>query len=268
MAAQPTPSSPTTVLADPQAVDATEGILQEIIAAGRHQEAMDIKITDLSAASASIRTDIACFSEKVQDMDQHLTTVEEHNGMVPEHDAELRVLRAKLTDLEDRSRRDNIHFFGILERKEGTNIKAFLKSLLPELTGLTFSPQLDFQRLHRIGPPNSVSSGQPRPVIACLLRHEQAQQVLSTARTQGPFLLEGHEARVAVDFSGTTNEKQKAFLALRPQLQKLDIKFGLFQPALLLLRFTMFMHRFIPERAPRDIYTCGNLGLTRSPDWR
>ncbi|KAJ1214077.1 hypothetical protein NDU88_001704 [Pleurodeles waltl] len=192
---------------------------------------MDLKISDLSTASASIRMDIACFSEKVADVDQRLTTIEVHDGMVPEHDAELRTLRAKVTDFEDRSRTDNVRFFGIPECKEGTDIKAFLKCLFPELTGLTFSPPLEFQRVHRIVPLHSATSGRPCPVIACFLRHEQALQVLSATRTQGPFLLEGREVRVAADFSRITNEKRSAFLALRPQLQKLDIKFGLFEPA-------------------------------------
>ncbi|KAJ1109767.1 hypothetical protein NDU88_007126 [Pleurodeles waltl] len=142
-------------------MDATDQILQEITAVERRLEAMDLKIADLSAASVSIRTDRACFSEKVADLDQHLTKVEDHVGTLPEHDAELRSLRERLTDLEDRSRRDNVRFFGIPERKEGTDIKAFLQSLLPELTGLTFSPPLKFQRVHRIGPPRSISSGDP-----------------------------------------------------------------------------------------------------------
>ncbi|KAJ1182522.1 hypothetical protein NDU88_007710 [Pleurodeles waltl] len=178
---------------------------------------MDLKITELSATSASIRMDIACFSEKVADLDQRLSTVEDHIGMLPGHDAELLSLRGKITDLEDRSRRDNVRFFGIPEKKEGIDINLFLKSLLPELTGLTFSPPLEFQRVHRVGPPRSISSGRPRPIIACFLRHEQARQVLLKARSQGPFLLEEQEIRVAADFSKVTNEKRKAFLALLPQ---------------------------------------------------
>ncbi|KAJ1113682.1 hypothetical protein NDU88_001924 [Pleurodeles waltl] len=138
MATQPTPSIPTTITPHPRAVDATDRILQEITAVGRILEAMDLKIPDLSTASASMRMDIACFSERVADLDQRLTTVEEHVGMVQEHDAEWLTLRAKLMDLEYRSRRDNVCFFGIPEHKEGTNIKAFLKNLLPELTRLTF----------------------------------------------------------------------------------------------------------------------------------
>ncbi|KAJ1144707.1 hypothetical protein NDU88_011004 [Pleurodeles waltl] len=143
---------------------------------------MGSKISGLSTASASIRTDIACFSEKVADLDQCLTTAEEHLGMVPEHDAELRTLQAKLTDLEDRSRRDKVCFFGIPEHKEGTDIKAFLKNWLPELIGLTFSPPLEFQRVHMIVPLHSATSGRPCLVIVCFLRHEQARQVLSVRK--------------------------------------------------------------------------------------
>ncbi|KAJ1137695.1 hypothetical protein NDU88_004093 [Pleurodeles waltl] len=92
MATQPTPSSPTTVPAVPRAVDGTDCMLQEITVVGGCLEAKDIKISDLSPAFASIRTDIACFSEEVADLDQCLTTVEEHVRIVPEHDTELRIL--------------------------------------------------------------------------------------------------------------------------------------------------------------------------------
>ncbi|KAJ1169407.1 hypothetical protein NDU88_001300 [Pleurodeles waltl] len=183
-------------------------------------------------------TDIACFSEKVADLDQRLSTVEDHIGMLPEHDAELQSLREKITDLKDRSRRDNVRFFGIPEKRESTDIKLFLQILLPGLTGLTFSPPLKFQRVHRVGPPRSISSGQPSPIIVCFLRHEQAWQVLLKARSQGPFLLEDQEIRVAANFSKVTNEKCKVFLALRPQLPidphaplpRSDRSFALFFP--------------------------------------
>ncbi|KAJ1171749.1 hypothetical protein NDU88_003607 [Pleurodeles waltl] len=107
------------------------------------------------------RLDIACFSEKVADLDQRLTTVEDHNGMLPVHDAELQTLREKITDLEDWSHRDNVQFFCISEKREGTDIKIFHQSLLPELTRLTFSPPLEFQRIHRVSPPRYISSGGP-----------------------------------------------------------------------------------------------------------
>ncbi|KAJ1132113.1 hypothetical protein NDU88_010442, partial [Pleurodeles waltl] len=191
---------------------------------------MDLKISDLFVASTSIRADKASFRETVTDLDQRLTTVEDHIAKLPDQEAELLFLRANVTDLKDRSRRDNVCFFGILEHKEGSDIKTFLKNVLPELTGLDFSPPLEFQRVHRIGPIQKATFGRRHPIIACFLRHNQACQVISTARSQGPYSLEGHKIRVTVDFSRITNEKWKAFLALRPQLRNLDIKIGLLEP--------------------------------------
>ncbi|KAJ1092078.1 hypothetical protein NDU88_005192 [Pleurodeles waltl] len=232
MAAQGTPPCPATSLADPRTVYATDRILQGNTSVGRHLEAMDFKISDRSTASTSIQADIPCFQVTVTDLDLRLTTVVDHIAALPERDREMQSLQEKITDLEDRKRRDNVHFFGIPEHKEGSDIKVFLKTFLPELTGLDFSPPLEFQRAHRTGPLHEATSGWPRPIIACFLCHGQARQVISTANSQGPYFLEGHEIRVAADFSRLTNEKQKASLALQQQLRKLEIKFGLFESAL------------------------------------
>ncbi|KAJ1152683.1 hypothetical protein NDU88_005458 [Pleurodeles waltl] len=222
---------PTSSPTDPPALEATERILQVIASVGRRLEVMDLKITDFTVISSSIRADIAGFKETADALDQRHTAVEDQVAALPDQETELRSLRAKITDLEDRSHRDNIRFFGIPERKEGSDIRIFLQLLLPDLFGIEFSPPPEFQRAHRIGPPYKATSDKPRPIIACFLRHEQARQVLSAAKTHGPVSLDGHEIRVAADFSRLTNEKQKAFLALRPQLRNLDIKYGLFKPA-------------------------------------
>ncbi|KAJ1213920.1 hypothetical protein NDU88_001549 [Pleurodeles waltl] len=232
MAAQTAPPFPTPSPVDPSVLEATDRILQEIASVGRPLEAMDLKITDLTVAFSSIRADIAGFREKANALDQRLTAVEDQVVGLPDQEVELRSLQAKITDLEDRSRRDNVCFFGIPEHKEASGIKAFLKSLLSDLFGIELSSPPEFQRVHRIGPLHKVTSDKPRPIIACFLRHEQAGQVISAAKTQGPVSLEGHEIRMAADFSRLTNDKLKGFLALRPQLRNLDIKYGLFEPAL------------------------------------
>ncbi|KAJ1163753.1 hypothetical protein NDU88_004206 [Pleurodeles waltl] len=192
---------------------------------GGRLEAMDAKISDLTVASTSIRADIAGFRETATDLDLCLTMAEDRVATLPNQETELRSLRAKVTDLEDRSRRDNVRLFGIPEYKEGSDIKTFLKNLLPELLmGLVFSTPLEFQRVHRIGPLHEATPDKPRPIIVCFLRYKQARQTISVASAQGLFSLEGRKIRVVADFSRLTNEKQKAFLALRPQLRNLDAK--------------------------------------------
>ncbi|KAJ1130433.1 hypothetical protein NDU88_008786 [Pleurodeles waltl] len=75
MVSQMIPPCSATPPADPRLVDATESILQEITAVGRHLEAIGSKISDLSTASTSIRANIARFQVTVKDLDHHLMTV-------------------------------------------------------------------------------------------------------------------------------------------------------------------------------------------------
>ncbi|KAJ1215359.1 hypothetical protein NDU88_002968 [Pleurodeles waltl] len=231
MTAQTAPQGHTSPPLDQPTLDATDRILQEIASVGRRLEVMDLKVTDLTSASFSIRADIAGFRETVTNLDQRLSAVEDHIVATPDQEEELKSLRAKLTELEDQSRRDHVRFFGIPEQKEGSDIKTFLSSLLTNHFGIEFSPPPEFQRVHRIGPPHKASTNKPRPIIACFLRHEQARQVISKAKARQPISLDGHEIRVAADFSRLTNDRRSAFLALRPQLRSLDIKYGLFEPA-------------------------------------
>ncbi|KAJ1186127.1 hypothetical protein NDU88_002910 [Pleurodeles waltl] len=231
MTAQTASQGHTSPPVDQPALHATDRILQEIASVGRRLEAMDLKITDLTLASSSIRADIAGFRETANNLDQRLLAVEDHISTTPDQEEELKSLRAKLTELEDRSCRDNVRFFGIPEQKEGSDIKTFLSSLLTNHFSIEFSPPPEFQRVHRFGPSHKASANKPRPIIACFLRHEQARQVISTAKARQPISLDGHEIRVSADFSRLTNVRRRAFLALRPQLTSLDIKYGLFEPA-------------------------------------
>ncbi|KAJ1139355.1 hypothetical protein NDU88_005730 [Pleurodeles waltl] len=159
---RPHPPSSAASSADPCSDAATERILQEIVAAGRCLEAMDSKITDLSTAATAIRTDIANVQDRITDLNHHLTNVEGQLATLPGRDSELQFLRIKITDLDNRSQRNNISFFGIPEHKEGSDVRAFLRDFLPELMRLIFSPSLEFQRAHRIAPPpNKANAGKP-----------------------------------------------------------------------------------------------------------
>ncbi|KAJ1115763.1 hypothetical protein NDU88_003985 [Pleurodeles waltl] len=69
------------------------------------------------------------------------------------------------------------------------------------------------------------------PIVACLLRHGQAHQLLLVAQAHGPFWVEAYEIHITADFSKETNDRRKAFLALRPQLRQLEMKYALFELA-------------------------------------
>ncbi|KAJ1204842.1 hypothetical protein NDU88_000280 [Pleurodeles waltl] len=160
-----------------------------------------------------------------------MVSLETQINMSQEREQDLLHLRSKLTDMEDRSRRDNIRVLGIPENEEGSDMQAFLTSTLPKMILLDVDPPLEFQRAHRIGPKRSDNSSRPCPIIACLLRHNETRQLLQVARNHGPFRIDQHEIRITGDYSKETNKRRKAFLALRPLLRKLEMKYGLFDPA-------------------------------------
>ncbi|KAJ1202679.1 hypothetical protein NDU88_006476 [Pleurodeles waltl] len=206
-------------------------ILQEISAVGRKLEGMDNAMVVLTAETRSMRLEIAGFQSQISRLDQRMTTVEAQAASWTNRDQELLHLHNRLTDLEDRSRRNNIRLLGIPEGTEGADIPSYLRDMLPKLTDTTFDPPLEFQRAHRLSPKRQDGKGRPRPIIACMLRHGQARQLLQTARTQGPLRLDTLEVRLSADFSRETAERRRAFLSLRPRLLHLNVKFGLFEPA-------------------------------------
>ncbi|KAJ1153321.1 hypothetical protein NDU88_006082 [Pleurodeles waltl] len=99
-----------------------------------------------------MRSDIVGFQSRVAGLEHRMGSLETHVATIQDRDHDLLYLRSKITDLEDRSRRVNIRLFGIPENEEGPDVQAFLGSILPKLTSLTFDPPLEFQRAHRVVP--------------------------------------------------------------------------------------------------------------------
>ncbi|KAJ1149048.1 hypothetical protein NDU88_001868 [Pleurodeles waltl] len=206
-------------------------ILQEILAVGRELEGMDSAMVELTAETRSMHLEIADFQSQISGLDQRVTSVETQVTSWTDRDQELMHLHSKLTDLEDRSRRNNICLLGFPEGTEGTDMLSYLWDILPKLTDITFDTPLEFERVHRLGPKRQDGKGCPSLIIACLLRHGQARQPLQAARAQGPLWLGTLEIRLSADFSKETVDQRRAFLSLLPRLRHLDVKFGLFEPA-------------------------------------
>ncbi|KAJ1110501.1 hypothetical protein NDU88_007852 [Pleurodeles waltl] len=182
------------------------------------------------AETKSICLDIAGFQSCVLGLEQWVSLVEAHAASSRDREQELLYLRSKVTGLEDRSRRDNVRFLGFPEAIEGKDMHLFLRETLPKLMGITFDPPLEFQRAHRLSPKRPDASARPRTIIACLLRHTQARQIIQRAHAHGSCQMDGKKIRLRVDFSKETSERRRAFLVLRPTLRQMEVKYGLFEP--------------------------------------
>ncbi|KAJ1119442.1 hypothetical protein NDU88_007628 [Pleurodeles waltl] len=112
---------------------------------------MDNTMTALTAETRSMHLEIAGFQSQISGLDHRVVAVESQVALQTDRDQELLHLCSKLTDLEDRSRRNNIRFLGFPEGIEGTDILSYLRDTLPKLADTTFEPPLEFQRAHRLG---------------------------------------------------------------------------------------------------------------------
>ncbi|KAJ1124281.1 hypothetical protein NDU88_002742 [Pleurodeles waltl] len=206
-------------------------ILQEISAVGCRMEGMENAMASLTAETKSILLDTAGFQSSVMGLEQRVTMVEAQAATSQARDQELLYLCSKLTDLEDRSRRDNVRFLGFPETIEGEDMHSFLRETLLKLTDITFNPPLEFHRSHRLGPKRPRATARPLPIIACLLRYMQARKLIQRACLHGPCQMDSQEIRMSEDFSKETSERRRAFLALHPRLCQMEVKYGLFEPA-------------------------------------
>ncbi|KAJ1105198.1 hypothetical protein NDU88_002606 [Pleurodeles waltl] len=158
-------------------------------------------------------------------MEHHLSTGIEHLNCITDRDSKLWHLQNKLTGLEARS-----HLLAFQECIKGSDIRIILMALPLTLTGQAFYTPLPdrysvliiwghrdwrHEREHALS------------LSAYLLRDEQVRQLLTAACSHDLYAFQGHEIRIVANFSRETN-KRKAFLALWPQLRKLDINVGLF----------------------------------------
>lgn len=88
-------------------------------------------------------------------------------------------LKAKTTDLESRSRRNNIRIIGLPESVEGLRPTVFFSELLLEIMGeevLTSPPELD--RAHRAIVAKPMQGGKPRVVIVWFHRYQIKEAVM------------------------------------------------------------------------------------------
>ncbi|KAJ1137943.1 hypothetical protein NDU88_004337 [Pleurodeles waltl] len=155
------PSTTYQEMANPVQKPSMDRILQEISAVGHRLEGMDNVMVSMAAETKSICTEIASFQTRVLGLEQRVSKVEAYSSSFQDRDQELLFLGCKLTDLEDRSRRDNVRFIGFPENIEGEDLHRFLRDTLLRLTDTVFEPPLEFQRAHRLGPQRTGTDARP-----------------------------------------------------------------------------------------------------------
>lgn len=166
-------------------------------------------IDDLKAAHTSLVSTVSGINERLQSVEQQRACFEGFQGdvcrtreCVTTMQKELTTLRARLEDAEDRSRRDNLLFFGIaddpLENWERSSAKII--ALASDSLQLQLSSD-SIVRAHRLG---RYKAGSNRPIIAKFAADKSKDLVFSKRS-----LLSGTELSIKQDYSLATRTARK-----------------------------------------------------------
>lgn len=141
-------------------------------------------------------------------------------------------LRAKVDDLENRSRRNNLRFVGFPERAEGTHPEKFLYSWLRDIFG-TDAPSFSYviERAHRTPPRPPPEGAPPRSIIARILNFQDKVAILRIAREKGPLKYNGNNISIYPDFSAEVQRQRISFSAVKNQLREEGLKYAMLFPA-------------------------------------
>lgn len=186
--------------------------------------------------------DLQTTKARVTEAEQRIADIEEWD--VAASDALIqalenqKALQAKLTDLEARTRRNNLRVYGIPEGSEGSNLAEFVTKLIKsELGPLLADTDLGIQRCHRALAPKPPGDAPPRSLVLCFLEFRVKEQVLHTAWKKKEVRYEGKRIYFDQDYPPETLKKRREYVGILKELKAKGIRFHTPYPAKLKVFF-------------------------------
>ena len=203
------------------------------------KELVDFRI-EVNQKLNSIGSNLKEVTGRVEETERRVAEMEEWSTeakQVLSHVLELQEnTQAQLTELEARSRRNNIRIHGIAEGAEGDNMEEFLeKFITTELSPLNTT--LDLQRCHRSLGPKPPQGSNPRSIVVCFQEYKTKELVLRSAWKKKEIHHGGKRVFFEQDYPPEILRKRKAFSTIRKALKEKGLRFQTLYPAKLRVFF-------------------------------
>lgn len=195
---------------------------------------------DVNEKLNEIVTDLKETRERAEEATQRVADVEEWAAAAK--DVLTQTLRnqaqiqAKLTDIEARSRRNNIRIYGIPEDVEGGNLQEFIESLIKAELPLQ-DTDLGIQRCHRALGPKPPQNASPRSVVIYFQEYRTKELVLRSAWKKGEIRLNQQRLYFDQDYPAEIQKKRRAYAPIRKLLKEKGLRFHTPPPARLRVFF-------------------------------
>lgn len=214
------------------------------------------RIDDVAAVSSAHASRLAEAETRISGLEDSMTPLGRKVAEMAKVNAEL---MAKITDIESRSRRDNIRILNLRESTEGRDPVAFFEKFLPQLLKLPVA-DIPIDRAHRgFGVP---TDGRPRPIIIKLHRSRDVSSILSAVRRMDNLQHEGRSLRIVPDIPPSVRVARRAFNGICTDLIKNNIRFRMLFPAVLSFEISGVRKSF---NDPKDAQAFLDKSITSSP---
>ncbi len=142
-----------------------------------------------------------------------------------------------MTDMEDRSRRNNVRLVGLPEGAEGSNVAGFLRVNLSKWIPSLKGRNIEIDRAHRVYD-GKKNSDRPRTLIFRVLRWHDRSEILRGARQAYPVKCMQDNATLLFfpDFSPATAAKRKSLVPVLRTMTALGLRPFLAYPVVIKLR--------------------------------
>uniref|UniRef100_A0A8D0A8K2 L1 transposable element RRM domain-containing protein n=1 Tax=Sander lucioperca TaxID=283035 RepID=A0A8D0A8K2_SANLU len=157
-------------------------------------------------------------------------------------------LEANITELEDRSWRDNIHIINLPEKVENRDAAYFVSSSLTKWFPALNGEKMEVMRAHCIGPERNTGS---RTLICKMLRYTDRDRILKAARGSR-IEVSGKAIRFATDYSNDTIKRCRSFSQAMETARKLGFIPFLIYSAKLKLSRGSEVHLFETQAEAED----------------
>ena len=172
-------------------LEMAEDVLPKLDIVLKKLEAMETKLDNLGSYVKNVDAKVNALTTKVEILE---TTTRNAMKSIEELDRGLAFLNSEVEGLkklekdcavlrqEVYQRRENLRFYGIEEDPEGAeDTRQVLIDFMESELGIDDASEIEFQRVHRIGPFNQ-QAPKPRQIIARFLRYRDRERAMSNAR--------------------------------------------------------------------------------------
>lgn len=184
-----------------------------------------------------LKEEMKTITGRLTNAECRIVEVEERSQRVEEATVELikmqEKLETKITDLEGRSRRENLRFHGIAEGAEDSSVSvsAFIEDLIKVKLNMPPSLNLAIERAHRSLGPKPPPNAWPRSIVVKFSSFKAKEEVLKLAWQMKGFTLNGNRVTVDHDYAPDVLKQRREYTEAKKILREKKIKFQTPYPA-------------------------------------